>query len=258
MVGKPRITPQMNVGVPPPSVQMQGGTTRPSPQPLGQVPPLSQFQQMGGSNVPLNPSTSYGQGNPQHQQAPQLGPFIPNLLYQQPIIGVGHVPLTATPPKGSNPQSGWNQPGGIYAPGGARNFGNVPFTGGFNPSQQGGYAAPWPPVTVKIPTDIPKFDGKTGEDPANHITTYHLWCVSNSFLDDSIKLRLFPWTLTGNATKWFIKLPSAAFFDFQSLAIAFLTHFQLPICYETGTELLTSLRQNTATHISDHIHEWRR
>ena len=25
-----------------------------------------------------------------------------------------------------------------------------------------------------------------------------------------------------------------------------------------GTNLLTSLRQNTSTHISDHIHEWRR
>ena len=35
-------------------------------------------------------------------------------------------------------------------------------------------------------------------------------------------------------------------------------HFQLPIQYETGTDLLTSLRQTTATHISDHIHEWRR
>jgi len=77
-------------------------------------------------------------------------------------------------------------------------------------------------------------------------------------LDDSIKLWLFPRTLIGNAAKWFIELPSAAFFDFQSLAIAFLTHFQLPIRYEMGTELLTSLRQNTATHISDHIHEWRR
>jgi hypothetical protein len=37
----------------------------------------------------------------------------------------------------------------------------------------------WPPVPVKIPIDIMKFDGKIGEDPANHITTYHLWCVSN-------------------------------------------------------------------------------
>ena len=38
----------------------------------------------------------------------------------------------------------------------------------------------------------------------------------------------------------------------------FLTHFQLPIWYKIGTELLTSLRQTTSTHISDHIHELRR
>jgi hypothetical protein len=42
------------------------------------------------------------------------------------------------------------------------------------------------------------------------------------------------------------------------LEIDFLTHFQLPIHYETGTKILTSLRQSTSTHISDHIHEWRR
>ena len=32
----------------------------------------------------------------------------------------------------------------------------------------------WPPVPLKIPTDIPKFDGEIGEDLINHITTYHL------------------------------------------------------------------------------------
>lgn len=37
----------------------------------------------------------------------------------------------------------------------------------------------------------------------------------------------------------------------------FLTNFQLPIRYETGTHLLTSLKQGRATHISDHIDEWR-
>ena len=37
----------------------------------------------------------------------------------------------------------------------------------------------------------------------------------------------------------------------------FLTHFQLPIRYDTSTDLLTLLRQTTSTHISDHIHEWR-
>jgi hypothetical protein len=77
-------------------------------------------------------------------------------------------------------------------------------------------------------------------------------------MDDSIRLRLFQRTLTGSAAKWYIELPRASFYDFNSLAMSFLTHFQLPIRYETGTELLTSLRQTTSIHISDHIHEWRR
>ena len=38
----------------------------------------------------------------------------------------------------------------------------------------------------------------------------------------------------------------------------FLTHYQLPIRYEMGTEILSSFKQTKATHISDHIHEWRR
>ena len=77
-------------------------------------------------------------------------------------------------------------------------------------------------------------------------------------MDDSIRLRLFQRTLTGMAEKWYIELPQHSFVDFGSLKTVFLTHFQLPICYETGTDLLTSLWQNTSTHISDHIHEWRR
>ena len=32
----------------------------------------------------------------------------------------------------------------------------------------------WPLVPIKIPTDILKFEGKTRDDPASHITTYHL------------------------------------------------------------------------------------
>jgi hypothetical protein len=39
--------------------------------------------------------------------------------------------------------------------------------------------------------------------------------------------------------------------------MAFLTHYQLPIHYEMGTEILSSFKQTKATHISDHIHEWR-
>ena len=116
----------------------------------------------------------------------------------------------------------------------------------------------WPLVPIKIPNDIPKFKGKMGDEPFSHITTYPLWCVSNSMLDDSIKFCLFPHTLTGNATKWFIELPTSSFRDFGSLSMALLTHFQLLISYEMGMDLLSSLCQNTTTNILDHIHEWHR
>jgi hypothetical protein len=63
-------------------------------------------------------------------------------------------------------------------------------------------------------------------------------------MDDSIRFHLFQRTLAGSATKWYIELPRASFQDFNSLAMSFLTHFQLPIRYEMGTELLNSLHQN--------------
>lgn len=43
-----------------------------------------------------------------------------------------------------------------------------------------------PSVPTNIPSNILKFNGNLGEDLAAHITAYHLWCVPNSILDDSI------------------------------------------------------------------------
>jgi hypothetical protein len=62
----------------------------------------------------------------------------------------------------------------------------------------------------------------------------------------------------GSATKWYIELPRGFFTDFNTLAMDFLTHYQFPIRYEMRTEILSSFKKNKATHISDHIHEWRR
>jgi hypothetical protein len=56
--------------------------------------------------------------------------------------------------------------------------------------------------------------------------------------------------------KWYIELPQCFFIDFNTLAMALLTHYQLPIHYEMGTEILSSFKQTKATHISYHIHEW--
>ena len=65
----------------------------------------------------------------------------------------------------------------------------------------------WPAFPNKLPSNISKFEGKAGEDPSEHVTTFHLWCSSNSLHEDSICLRLFQRTLTGPAAKWYIELP---------------------------------------------------
>jgi hypothetical protein len=46
----------------------------------------------------------------------------------------------------------------------------------------------WPPMPNKFPSDIPKLEAKPNEDPSDHVTTFHLWCSSNSLRDDSIEL----------------------------------------------------------------------
>ena len=76
--------------------------------------------------------------------------------------------------------------------------------------------------------------------------------------EDSVRLRLFQRTLMSTAAKWYIELPSAAFSIFWGLASAFLSQFQLQVRYDFKTDLLSTFRQNKATHISDHIQEWRR
>jgi hypothetical protein len=65
----------------------------------------------------------------------------------------------------------------------------------------------WPPIPTKILLNNPKFEGENGEDPVNHITTFHLWFSSNSLNDDSIQLILFQCTFNGVVVKWYIELP---------------------------------------------------
>ena len=83
----------------------------------------------------------------------------------------------------------------------------------------------WPPMPTKLPSDIPKFEAKPNEDPGDHVTTFHLWCSSNSLKDDSVQLRLFQRTLIGSAAKWYIELDRSRYSFFGELAMAFLNHF---------------------------------
>ena len=113
----------------------------------------------------------------------------------------------------------------------------------------------WPSMPAKLPLDIAKFEGKVGEDPQNHIMSFHIWCSSNNIVDDSSWLRLFQHTLTGVVAKWYNEFPHATYPNFSSLASMFLQYFQLPVCYDEGVEILLSCQQNTSTHITNDIHD---
>ena len=80
----------------------------------------------------------------------------------------------------------------------------------------------WPAVPTKIPSNIPEFEGKPGEDLREHVTTFHLWFSSNSLHQYSIHLRLFQRTLIGPVAKWYIELPRGAFALFDDLAMTLL------------------------------------
>jgi hypothetical protein len=288
--GHPHAGGQPQTGV---HYQPHGQTVSVAPNPWS-IPFQGNPHASTGPTVPAasNPWNIPSQGNPQfpagqNSQAPQQPPYgqmpNPTLNPQNPS---GYPPLTQTSHNNSNPlYLGQNQPNmrgptsynyphnPVLGPTGVplphQHYPQVnrqlPFLATLDlpdlsrlTNDPIHHSSGWPTIPAKLPSDIPKFDGKSGEDPNNHVMTFHLWCSSNSLMDDSIRLRLFQRTLTGSAAKWYIELPRASFYDFNSLAMSFLTHFQLPIRYETGTELLTSLRQTTSIHISDHIHEWRR
>jgi hypothetical protein len=115
-----------------------------------------------------------------------------------------------------------------------------------------------PPIPIKLPSDIPKFKGKNGEDHGDHITTFHLWCSSNSLNDDYIRLRLSQRILTGVTAKRYIKLPRGTYKTFNQMVLFFLNHFQLSVHYDVGLEIMSTLHQEKSTHILDHIQEWHR
>ena len=59
----------------------------------------------------------------------------------------------------------------------------------------------WSTIPIKLPSNIPKFDSKSGEYPKNHVMTYNLWFSSNYPTYGSIFMIFFQRTLTGVAAK---------------------------------------------------------
>jgi hypothetical protein len=114
----------------------------------------------------------------------------------------------------------------------------------------------WPLIPTKLPSDIPKFEGKTCEDLSDHVTNFHLWFSLNSLNDDSICLSIFQCTLMGVASKWYIELPGETYGTFNQMVLVFLNHFQFLFCYDVKIEKKLTFHQDKSMHILDHIQEW--
>jgi hypothetical protein len=92
----------------------------------------------------------------------------------------------------------------------------------------------WPSHPTMLHLDIPKFEGKNGEDPSDYIINFHLWCSSNSINDDSIHLILFQCTLTRVSVKWYIEIPGGTYKNFNQMVLFFFNHFQFLVCYDAN------------------------
>lgn len=114
----------------------------------------------------------------------------------------------------------------------------------------------WSSMLTKLPSHIPKVEGIDGEDPTNHVWSFHMWCFSNSITNDSIRLWLFQCMLTGDATKLYVDEHSTSHSIFMMLYKSFLSYFWLPLQYNIDTELLTTFHQSSATHLSHYTQEW--
>ena len=87
------------------------------------------------------------------------------------------------------------------------------------------YDASWLAMPTKLPSEIPKFEGLVGEDPSNHVRSFHMWCSSTSITDDFVRLRLFQRTLIGATSKWYVDHTPSSHTTFATLAWAFLSYF---------------------------------
>jgi len=156
--------------------------------------------------------------NPLYNTIPQR-----NFYITQPMYNIGSQTVGGVQVSSIHPSSPWSESG---APN------NLPFLATDDipnlyklTNDPIYYNLQWLLISRKIPTNLPKLDGKQWEDPGSHITTYHLWCVSNSMVDDSVWLRIFPRTINGNAAKWYIELPCVLINTFDALGMKFLKNF---------------------------------
>ncbi|KAL8098989.1 hypothetical protein AgCh_031627 [Apium graveolens] len=161
------------------------------------------------------------------------------------------------PPRGRNP------PPVIDLDGPVRRRAVVPRTDPSNLLPLGDPDDPTPPFTeeimnahisrkFKMPT-IKAYDG-TG-DPANHVRTF-----SNALLlqpvNDAIKCRAFPQTLSGMAQRWYSRLPPNSIGSFRELSKAFIKQFISGRVHEKSSASLMSIVQGAKESMRDYLNRF--
>ncbi|KAL8125842.1 hypothetical protein AgCh_013223 [Apium graveolens] len=161
------------------------------------------------------------------------------------------------PPRGRNP------PPVINLDGPVRRRAALPRTDPSNLLPLGDPDDPTPPFTeeimnahisrkFKMPT-IKAYDG-TG-DPANHVRTF-----SNALLlqpvNDAIKCRAFPQTLSGMAQRWYSRLPPNSIGSFRELSQVFIKQFISGRVHEKSSTSLMSLVQGAKESLRDYLNRF--
>ncbi|XP_042396420.1 uncharacterized protein LOC121986519 [Zingiber officinale] len=75
---------------------------------------------------------------------------------------------------------------------------------------------------------LPKFQGLSGEDPNHHLHEFHVVCSTmkpQGISEEDIKLRAFPFSLTGAAKDWLYCLPAGYITSWIDMKRAFLEKF---------------------------------
>ncbi|XP_074567178.1 uncharacterized protein LOC141823868 [Curcuma longa] len=75
---------------------------------------------------------------------------------------------------------------------------------------------------------LPKFQGQSGEDPNRHLHEFHIVCSTmkpQGISEEDIKLRAFPFSLTGAAKDWFYYLPAGYVASWIDMKKAFLEKY---------------------------------
>ncbi|XP_042425502.1 uncharacterized protein LOC122012902 [Zingiber officinale] len=75
---------------------------------------------------------------------------------------------------------------------------------------------------------LPKFQGLSGEDPNRHLHEFHVVCSTmktQGISEEDIKLRAFPFSLTGAAKDWLYCLPAGFITNWIYMKKAFLEKF---------------------------------